>query len=259
MFLYSLIETYTATNSLNGILKITANNIFSNYSRGYHFWFMYVLVGNILLSPFLSKAINGFQGKGLLILAGLGMIYNMIYAYTPYFLEIGNAWSYPFSLWSAYFIIGGCIDKIITTEREKRIAIIAGIVCFFIILLKTYFFSYKQFIHDLCPSYTIYVVMAYILLQRITIKNEKIKNIILFLGKRTYGIYLVHFIVIRIFAPLVLPHLSFSGFPLFFFMVICTFLISLAFSYLIELIVLKNVQKLCFHLREKCRGGLTLR
>ena len=253
MVLYSMIETYTATNSLNGILKITINNIFSNYSCGYHFWFMYVLVGNILLSPFLSKAINGFQRKGLLILAGLGIIHNMIYAYTPYFFGIGDAWSYPFALWSAYFIIGGCIDKIITTSKERKCIVIIGVLCVIIIMLKQYFFSYKQFMFDLMPSYTFYVIMMYVVLQQITIKNEKLKKIILFLGKRTYGIYLVHFIVIRLFTPQIMPYLHFSGFPLLLFIIICVFLISFLSSYLIELIIIRNIQKLCFFLQNKVR------
>ncbi|MBR2260450.1 MAG: acyltransferase [Paludibacteraceae bacterium] len=252
MVLYSLIETYTTTNSLTGILKITINNIFSTY-YGYHFWFMYVLVGNILLSPFIAKAINGLQKKGLIILAGLGVVYNTIYAYTPYFFEIGNAWTYPFSLWSAYFILGGCIDKIITTDKEKKLIYIVGIVCFFIIMLKLYFFSYKQFVFDLMPSYTFYVIMVYILLQQITIKNEKIEKIVLFLGKRTYGIYLIHFLVIRLFAPFIFPYLSFSGFPLLLFIIACVFLISLLSSYLIELIIIQNIQKIIFYLRDKLK------
>lgn len=244
MFLYSVGDLWENTGSFAGFFKKAVVDMTHNYSYGSHFWFMFSLVGFILLSPFIARSLEGLSKKGALILIGMGFAFNAVYAYTPYFTGNTFSWTYPYSMWTTFFLMGGCFDKIVTTSLDKKIVVVLGVLGLAIILLKDYFFSYKQFIYDLAPSYPCYVIMVYFLLQQIDIKNEKIQSVIRFVGKRTFGIYLIHFAVIKFFYS----HIAFassyiSGVPYLLYVMVVIFLISMVLSYLFELFFLNQIQK----------------
>ena len=239
--------------TLDGLASTIISDILFNHVKT-HFWFVIVLVGNILIAPFMAKAINGISKNMALVFVGLGILHNTIYAYTPYFTDVEYIWTYPFAQWSIYFYIGGCIDKIITTPRDKKIAIILGVIGLSIIILKTLFFPYQRYLHDVMPSFTFLSIMIYILLQEINVESwsEKAKKVINFLGKRSFGIYLVHMIailgVVRITPeqwkelPVVLYYLI---------NVLLAFICSIILSYLADIILLNPIQNLLVRLRGK--------
>lgn len=123
-----------------------------------------------------------------------------------------------------------------------------------IIVLKTLFFSYQRYLHDLMPSFTFFSIMIYILLQGINADawSAKAKKIIYFLGKRSFGIYLVHMIailgVVRIFPE------QWNGLPVVLFYlinVLLSFICSIILSYLADIIILNPIQNLLVRLRGK--------
>ncbi len=239
--------------SIDGLASTIISDILYGHVKT-HFWFVTVLVGNILIAPFMAKAINGLSKNMALVFVGLGILHNTIFAYTPYFTGVEYIWTFPFAQWSIYFYIGGCIDKIITTPRDKKIAIILGVIGICIVTLKTLFFSYKEYLHDLMPSFTLFCIMIYILLQEINVNawSEKAKKIIYFLGKRSFGIYLVHMIailgVVRIFPE------QWNELPVVLFYlinVLLAFTCSIILSYLADIIILNPIQKLLVRLRGK--------
>ena len=255
MVIYTIYDVWSKTHSLEGIGKTIIDNIIFNYNAGHHFWFMYVIVGHLMLAPFMAKILVGLSRREAMIFVGIGILYNTAYAYTPLFTQVPVAWVYPLGLWAIYFYLGGCYDKIIQTDRDRKIILILGTAGLIIIFLKMYFSSYQSFICDLMPSFTFFSLMVYQILQKFHTDNKKIQSFIIFLGKRAFGVYLFHIIVIWE----VLPSLSFTTtYPnvisLFAVMVI-VFIISIIVSYLIELILLAPIQKQGVYLIKKTFSG----
>lgn len=219
-----------------------------------HFWFVFVLVGNILIAPFMAKALNGISKKIALVFIGLGLLHNTIYSYTPYFSDVEYMWTYPFAQWSIYFYIGGCYDKIITTSRDKKIVVILGVISAFIMTLKALFFSDQRHMYDLMPSFTFFSIMIYTLLQEINLDrwSEKTKNVIYFLGKQSFGMYLVHMMaILGVMRILPKQWAELPTLPYYVINVLLTFIASVILSYMADVVILNPIQKLFIRLREK--------
>lgn len=252
MMIHSFLSHYKETGSFNGLGIRIITDILCHHN-GLHFWFMMFLTGNILIAPFMAKVFDGLSKTGAIIFVTLGILHNTLIAYTPYFANVSYNWVFPFAQWSIYFYIGVCIDKIITTKKEKNIAIIVGIISLIIITLKQYFFSYQQFSHDLMPSFTFFCIMFYLVLQEIDVNkwSEKVKSAIRFMGKRTYGIYLVHMLAIWLTIRICPNKWNIPDIPYHSIIVIVSFIVSLISSYLADLVIFNPIQKLC----ERIRNG----
>ncbi len=147
-------------------------------------------------------------------------------------------------MWSIYFCIGACVEKIFTKKEDRTIIYVLGFICFGIIILKKYFFSYQNNIHDLMPSYTIYAIACYVFLKNLDIQpNEKIQKIILFLGKQSFGIFLIHFLCIWYFIRLFPNTIGLSAYLYWAICIISVFIASLFISYIIDAIIVKPIQK----------------
>lgn len=244
MFFITATNLKMETGSFSGLLQRFVLDFISGHQSS-HLWFMYVLVGNVLMSPFTSRIFANISKVGAIIFISILLLTNAAIAYSPYFFSTPfSAWVNPFVGWSMYFYLGACVDKIFTDKKSVKILTILGLGGFLIIILKKYFFSYQSHIHDYMPSFTIFALMVYVYLNRIKAEyGEKISSIIRFLGAQSFGIYLIHFPIVFALKevleiPTWCPEILFQ----FIYMAI-VFIVSLLVSWLIGTFVLKPIQR----------------
>jgi surface polysaccharide O-acyltransferase-like enzyme len=231
------------TGSFSGLLYHFTIDFIAGHQAS-HLWFMYVLVGNVLMSPFTSRIFSSISRCGAIIFISILLLTNCLIAYSPYFFSTSfAAWVNPFVGWSLYFYMGACVDKIFTDKKSVNILKIVGVISFLIIILKKYEFSYLNHIHDYMPSFTLFSLMVYVLLTRMQFEfNEKSSLVIRFLGAQSFGIYLIHFPIVfalrDVFViPTWCPEILFQ----YVYMII-VFIISLILSWLIGTFLLKPIQ-----------------
>lgn len=169
--------------------KSYIHNVLSDYSQR-EFWFLYVLLGMILLAPFFNKMCATLKSGEMWILITFGILYNAICSYGSY-LQISFSWNYILGGWGFYFILGYCLEKVIDTPFKENMVIISGTICFVIsFILKQ--FDLISGIHDLAPTFTLISCAMFFLLKRHSVKNKYLISIIRQCGKYSFAIYMIH-------------------------------------------------------------------
>lgn len=246
MFLLSAHNLKTETGSYSGLFHRFIVDSISGHSVS-HFWFMYVLVGNVLMSPFTSKIFSSISRFGAIIFISILLLTNCAIAYSPYLFSVPfSAWINPFVGWSMYFYLGACVEKIFTDKQSIKLISILGLIGFLIIILKKYEFSYQNHIHDYMPSFTLFSLWIYVWLTRLKFSfSENTAYLIRFFASQSFGIYLIHFPIVFIMqghfkCPTWCPDILFQ-----YVYIIVIFVISFIFSLIVNTLILKPIQKQC--------------
>ena len=157
------------------------------------YWFLYVLVGNILVAPFIGKAFKELGDRAAFLLTGLGLLFNA-------FVTIGENcghpfnWGFPLAGWSAYFCLGYCVEKL--ADSKKKV-LIAGIVSVFSLVAIISCSRNAVFVSGLTghsPLYGLTIAGLFVVLCNVY-RSGKLKAAdmaVKFIGKYSFAAYMVH-------------------------------------------------------------------
>lgn len=169
----------------------------------YHFWFVYTLIVIYLFMPFLKRILDGLEQKWcwlLLIISGIKTtIVPFINIVTP--LEI-----YMFDNillgYVSYVLLGYILGKFEYTKKQKTIFGFVGIVGGFITTLGNYLMSDGATNLIFNGGYQIghFMLAAgiFVLFKSFGRASEKVEKVISVLSGITFGMYLVHPLVITL-------------------------------------------------------------
>lgn len=221
------------------IFSAFCENIWGTYSST-EYWFLYALVGNILLAPFIGKALQSLDDSAFLILIGIGFIFNTLSSIGAT-INAAFTWTFPLMSWSIFFYLGYGIEKIINTNRYRLLSYALALASVFIIVFTLEKNIYLANIGDLSPLYFFEICGAYIFLSRIYTKShgKLLDNIVRVSGKYSFPAYMFHMPILeRVCKYIPYQH---GG---WFLWVIVTFVISLLAGFLLNLIILNPVTSL---------------
>lgn len=167
-----------------------------------HFWFVYSMLGIYLVSPAFNVFIKGISERDSIIALGI------IIASSGYMQYFGNAvpgFTLPtLGVWMSYFIIGGLLSKI---ESYKKSFMLALLIASFVF---TSFCIYLQFnvlkSSNLVPydgglNMMLFTITLCLFFKKINIKPATLTcKIIEIVSPRTYGIYLIHIVILTTIA-----------------------------------------------------------
>ena len=108
-------------------------SIFNGYSY-MEYWYLYILIANLLLAPFIGKWIKQATKKEATIFLAIILISNTISTCLGY-IDLSFAVEYAFAAYGIYFYSGYFIDKFYNSKKEKSIIYILGIVSFAITMI----------------------------------------------------------------------------------------------------------------------------
>jgi surface polysaccharide O-acyltransferase-like enzyme len=181
----------------------------ANNKASFHLWFLYVIVGLYLLTPIFRILIAFARGRDLFYFLALWFIVSSV---LPFIDGLSNLFFHqhftiklscePMQGFIGYFVLGHVLQKF----AEKKLLQAAGVVwslCFFICTAGTYCLSlychsFQQlFYHNMSPNVVFYssaffIVMKYGMPYFKNRINSGFRNIILNLSKASFGIYLIH-------------------------------------------------------------------
>jgi len=170
-----------------------------------HLWYIYMVIGLYLFIPILSKWVQNCNEKEILyflIIWGIAILLNQ-----P-FLEKFNTevdLSY-FSDFIGYLVLGYYLSIKKFNFSRKTIQIGSFLLFFVgitITILGTYFLTFKEgkfneyFYDYLSPNTLIASIGIFVLFKNWTFTNPVGLKIIDFIGKYSYGIYLVHVLILQ--------------------------------------------------------------
>jgi surface polysaccharide O-acyltransferase-like enzyme len=183
-----------------------------------HLWFLYMLVGLYLLTPLLRRLIAQCEQVhveyllALFFIVGYGVPFlNILLDYLPYSIIKGRDLYLPISEltgFAGYYIAGYYVTHFKIGKRLKTILYSAAIVSMLLTILGNYWDSaYKgkameTFFGNLLPNTMFVTYGIFLLFQDLFCERNfarKTKAIIVHLSNHSFGIYLVHILVIWIF------------------------------------------------------------
>lgn len=185
----------------------TIKYIYVSFRDGsaYHLWYIYMIIGIYLFIPIISKWIRNCNEKEILYFLYIWLC--TLFLNQPIFskIKINIDLSY-FSGFLGYLILGYYLS-LKTFKNQKLIKIITILLIafgFFLTAIGTYIMSsYKRGLDEvfygyLTPNVFMVSVGIFIFFKNYTITNAKIARAIGFISKYSYGIYLIHVLILSL-------------------------------------------------------------
>jgi len=194
---------------LQAILK-WAINLFLKEGISKHFWYIYMIVFIYLFVPFMGKGLRKLSNNTILYLLAGWVILTFILKSTP--LNIYN-WSgeyfsklLGYFLYSGYLVLGYYLSKLTINSIKKRyFASVVFLISIMAAAVSTYYFSRTVNKLDLTVygylsiNTMVQSIAIFLLFKDIEIRNKYLSVIQHTISDYSYGIYLVHILVIGIF------------------------------------------------------------
>ncbi|WP_158839960.1 acyltransferase [Polaribacter sp. L3A8] len=178
-------------------IKMVIRNIF--YGSQGHLWFVYTLLGLYLFIPILRKWIKNSSKNEILyflIIWFATIIYSIPYLKT----YLPNIPLTNFSGYIGYLVLGYFLSNL--TIKNKYIPVLFIIIGTTITIWGTHYLTHKnnkfsEYLYEyLTPNVLISSIGVFLFFKNLIIKNKIIKNLILFLSNQSFGIYLVHILIL---------------------------------------------------------------
>ena len=162
-------------------------------------WFMYTLAGLYLLTPILSKWINTASNKevGLYLCVWLITMYIPIIELVTPVNQSDTSWLYYFHGYAGYYVLGGGLNRFAFNKIHKTAYVIALLVFSVCMPLMILCLHISVDFYSLFWYLSIPVVLVCILWWKVCHRIKKASTIITKLSELSFGIYLVHILVMR--------------------------------------------------------------
>ena len=269
LVVYSILLYLYSQRMANLSISSYLSSTISRVSHGW--WFIPTLIPFLIIAPFLYTSFNALTDRQVLLISKIvfytfswGIISGTILwiAQTNNILELTNifkiltrvlpTWVIPGSGYFIFFCFGYFYKRLnlILTDVQKKKLFIIGLVAWVLDIICAYFK-----INRVDPSYfwIFNTIAVFIFFNKINIPHSFYNNIILWISKRTYSIYLLQFTTIYILTQLIYTkkvlgdvnamHFYFR-IPIWILTTISAFLLALIFAAIFDYLLLKPIQKL---------------
>ncbi|MCI2241766.1 acyltransferase [Adlercreutzia faecimuris] len=220
---------------------------------GMAYWFMFSLVGFLLVAPFLGRAFDRMGDRTLAAFIILGFGFSVARTIAGN-IGIGFSWGYPFEGFFFTFCLGAVLDRIISTDRRFWLLMVLSAVCFLASVLLVAG-GYGVGAYDVSPLYTIYSVGLFVLIartgRRVLERFPLAERACAVVAKRSFSVYMVH---VMLLVPLSAPFVGYGGIVSIFAQMgftIVTLAASLVLSVLADLLVVGPLQRLLDRARRR--------
>ncbi len=236
--------------------EITAKNVIMGILNGHeHMWYLYMIIGLYTITPFLKKIVckeNKDMVLAFIVISfAVQFLIPTVSALCSRFANIDfiENWVSKFNLdffggYITYFLMGWYVINIGLTKRLKYILYAVGAVSLASIILHTQLTgSYIEVYRNIGAPVFLYSVAVFVFLTDINYRfNEKTEKVLITFSKLTFGVYIIHMLILNFFSLLFTVEIPFVLYMAVYF-VTCT-VASFAAAYVISKIpVLKKLIK----------------
>jgi surface polysaccharide O-acyltransferase-like enzyme len=187
-----------------------AVNLFLKEGVSKHFWYIYMILFIYLFVPFIGKGVRRLKDAFLVYLLPGWLILSLIFKSIP--LNLYD-WSgdytskfFGYFLFTGYLVLGYYLSKLpVITIRKRIYSFVVFLLSIIISAVFTYILSKKAHQPDmsiygyLTINTVIQSISIFLLVKDSTIKNRFVSKIQYSVSNYSYGIYLVHVLVLGVF------------------------------------------------------------
>lgn len=178
---------------------------FLNNNIIYHLWYIYVLLGLYLITPIIKIIMKNSSKNLIYYFLILWFINGPIINLLDHLFNLNIFFDFAIDDFIGYFILGYVLR--ITNFSNKALYSIytLAIICLFITFYGTYYDTVNNdgtfvgfYYHYVSPNITIISIAVFLLVKNLNIESLKINSIIQFISSKTFGIYLIHVVFLKI-------------------------------------------------------------
>jgi surface polysaccharide O-acyltransferase-like enzyme len=196
---YSVLTNKTE-NSLEIFIKGIFNNDISN-----HLWYLYILIGLYLITPILSVLIQHLNKPLFLYMLVLWFIGNSVFNLANHLFEINIYFDFVIDDYLGYYLLGYFLKTQYINKKVTSTIYLLAFISLLVTIFGTYFDTFNNsgnfvgFYYNYLSPNTIIISIAIFLLFKLELKPNSLIN---FINKRSFGIYLIHMLVIKILSDI---------------------------------------------------------
>ncbi len=241
-FIYMIRKSGTPVQFDMSLVKSFIKNLYAGNVH-IHLWYLYMLVGLYLITPIVKPYVNNVKKEALVYFIAIWFITNGIIVFLEKFTIYNIGLNLSFFHWSlGYYILGFFLEKYNPSTKQRKIAYILGILGLIGTTYGTYLLTENnggelvEHLYSYLAPNVMFMSLAIYLLFKSTNWNKTIDNmpiinsLITSFNKTSFGIYLIHLLVLDIISSgelgIIINAYSFNpiiGIPL---VGVITFLIS---------------------------------
>jgi len=231
-----------AVLNVKGYIWIIIDTIISANASS-HLWFVCILIGFLISTPFLSKMLHSMKNDELLILFGVGMLWNVVTIYLT--ANVGLSFQisgWIFAGWPFVFVLGYICSRVVNDNNRKYFYIV-GVIGFIISVLgRTYLDKFEN-ATDLSPGYILFFVAMFLFYEKqLSVKNRIISGVISYLAKYSFLTYMLHTLVLQNVTKKLFE--AQDSIPEYIASILFTFVVSYLLAIITSYIVVSPLQKI---------------
>ncbi|MDR7857531.1 acyltransferase family protein [Tissierella sp.] len=182
-----------------------------------HLWYLYMIFGLYLVTPILRPYVNNAKKDNLVYFIVVWFISNGIIGFSQKFTEYTLAFNLSFFHWGiGFYLLGFYLSKYSLSKKQRKLLYFLGFLGLIVTIYGTYILTKNNggiFVPHLYSNYAPNVMFTAIAIfelfkninwHRIIGDNKIIKRIISSISKTSFGIYLVHLLILNIISSGVL-------------------------------------------------------
>lgn len=238
--------------NIDGVLQ-GFNNLIHGISYS-HLWFLYMLVGLYIVTPIIRTFLKSASKRDIEYWLLIWIIYGIFITYgiktfLPDFIPLLKKFDINILVgYLGFFIAGYYFSNYDISEKLKKIIYSSGIIILIISLLYGNYQSVitgnKVIYFDVFSPGTVIITLAIFIYFKnkvgSSLKRKRIENIIKRTGSLTFGIYLIHFLVIKVLNKFGIAPDIFNPLLSIWFISTLTFIISAFIIYVMSKIPIVN-------------------
>ena len=213
--------------------------IISIGSGHYHMWYLYMIIGLYLVTPFLKQIIKEKNYNLIYLFILLSIFFQFLIPIineislvchpAKYIIKFIDKFELGFfNGFISYYLIGWLItNKDIKNKYKNRLYII-GLISLLIVIIRVQFTGNYKYLYNtrniLLFFYAISMFLALYTKDTFNI-SEKAKNFISSLSKLTFGVYIIHPLILDI----ILKVFVYKNFPVFYILIVHFLVILISF------------------------------
>lgn len=207
-FAFTLYSSYPEFH-VGPVLKAFLVGSLGGYA-GMAYWFMFTLMGFLLVAPFLGKMFDQIGDRTLAAFLILGFGFSAVRTVADG-AGVGFSWGYPFEGFFFIFCLGAVAERVVSTERRFRVLVILSAVCFCLSILLV-MSGYGAGAYDSSPLYAVYSIGLFFVIvrggRRVLKRHPMVGKACAAVAKRSFSVYMVH---VMLLVPLSAPFVGYYG------------------------------------------------
>ena len=206
--IYSLVDNFVL-NSFNGMQGVIDLIVYGYY----HMWYLYMIIGIYIITPFLRAFVRKENKKLVLFFIAVCLAVQFVlplvnklvlkYAGVDYVGAVTDKLKLSFfGEYLTYYVIGWYIVHVgITKKRTRIMAYLLGAAALVFVVLYVHLGgSYLEAYNNIGIPVFVYATSVFVALTNIkTNAGEKTSKTLATLSKLTFGVYIIHAIVLEFF------------------------------------------------------------